>query len=620
MKWLNNISLKYKLIGLVLLVTIAVTVAGYSVIIIRYAKEQERKFQENVETNAMVLADYCVGPMSFNDSIETRNVLQRIKNLPHIISARVYDKNARLFSEYITDSTFLANIDDQIETETIRKSIKYKNLEYGTIVLVASKENISAEITSFMLSNAGWILFLLLLGSIAAYRLQFLITRPLAQLAKTSKRISYEADYSIRLQREGKDEIAMVYHAFNDMVRQIEKRDEVRNAVELRLQKAKEEAVRADQLKTSFLTNMSHEIRTPMNAILGFTNLMMEEELSKKQEKEYLKVINESGATLLNLVNDILDISKIESGELSIAEGVCDINALFSELFVSFNEIKSQKKKAHLELYINNPHNYKNLLLKTDPFRLRQVLVNLIGNAIKFTDSGYIEYGLKEHNDTLTFYVKDTGIGIESSHKVEIFKRFRKIDDKKTRLYRGAGLGLAISQDIVNLLGGEIKVDSNPGEGSIFSFSLPKKLVEKEKISETKNKNPEIRDLNLMGKTVLIAEDETTNFKFLNQLLQKYNATIIWARDGQEAINQVLKQKTDLILMDIKMPVIDGYEATRQIKKQFPELVIIAQTAYASTDVKEKCKMAGCDYFLAKPIKASELIKTLKQASIPPKP
>jgi len=618
MKWINNISLRYKLIGLVLLVTIAVTFAGYAVIIVRFANEQERKFQSNVETNAILLADYCVGPMSFNDSIETRKVLQRIENLPHIISAQVYDKNGNLFSEYISDIAFDDISYEAIETEEVKETINYKNNDYGTIVLLASKENISSEITSFMLSNAGWILFLLLLGSFAAYRMQFVITRPLASLAMASKRISQEADYSIRLHREGKDEIATVYNAFNNMLRQIEKRDEARNAVELKLQKAKEDAERADQLKTSFLTNMSHEIRTPMNAILGFTNLMLEEHLTPKQEEEYLKVINESGATLLNLVNDILDISKIESGELSIADGICDINALFSDLFVSFNEIKSQKKKAHLELYINNPLNHKKILLKTDPFRLRQVLVNLLNNAIKFTDSGHIEYGLKENDDILIFYVKDTGIGFDNSHINEIFKRFRKIDDEKTRLYRGAGLGLAISQDIVTLLGGKFHVESEPGEGSVFSFSLPKILAEKQDFPDKKDDSSKT-DLDLMGKTVLIAEDEPNNFKFLNQLLQKYNATIIWARDGQEAINQVERQKTDLILMDIKMPVLDGFEATKRIKEQYPEMIIIAQTAYASTEVMRKCKTAGCDYFVSKPIKKSELISTLKQASVHPK-
>ncbi len=614
MNWLNNISVKHKLIGLVIIVTIAVTLAGYSVITLRFAKEQERKFQSNIETNTLLMADYCIGPMSFNDSIETHNILKRIENLPEILSATVFDENNNVFVQYIADSTYSANA-DQTEIEKVRKEIQFKNIHYGWIEIAASRENITEEITSFMISNAGWLLLILIIGTIAAYRLQFVITRPLAKLSETSRRVSQEADYSIRLQREGKDEIAVLYNAFNNMLRQIEKRDEARNIVEKNLQDAKEKAERADNLKTSFLTNMSHEIRTPMNAILGFANLMIEEDLPPQQQKEYLKVIHESGSSLLNLVNDILDISKIEAGELTIAEGICDVNAMFRELFVSFNEIKQQKKKSHVELLISNPFKNENLLVKTDPYRIRQVMMNLIGNAIKFTDSGFIEYGINEKNGELVFFVKDTGIGIDKNHQKEIFKRFRKIDEEKSRLFRGAGLGLAICQDIVRLLGGDITVDSTPGKGSEFSFTIPKKLAEKAEHIEQEQPAVDEMRINLNGKTIVIAEDESNNFKFLNQLLQRFNATIIWARDGEEAISQVSKQKTDLVLMDLKMPKVDGYEATRRIKKVYPEMIIVAQSAYTSSEDVEKCYDAGCDYYISKPINIKELIATLKKVT-----
>ncbi len=614
MSWLNNISVKHKLIGLVLFVTTAVTLAGYSVITLRFAKEQERKFQSNIETNTLLLADYCIGPMSFNDSIETHNVLKRIENLPEIMSATVYDENNNIFVLYVADSA--SNLEaDQSSFEKVRKEIKFRNIHYGWIEVTASRENISREIAAFMASNAGWLLLILFVGTLAAYRLQFVITRPLAKLSDTSRKISQEADYSIRLQREGKDEIAVVYNAFNNMLRQIEKRDEARNIVEKNLQEAKEKAERADQLKTSFLTNMSHEIRTPMNAILGFANLMIEEDLPPQQQKEYLKVIHESGSSLLNLVNDILDISKIEAGELTIAEGVCDVNTMFRELFVSFNEIKQQKKKSQVELLISNPFKNDRLLIKTDPYRVRQVLMNLIGNAIKFTDNGFIEFGINEKNGELLFYVKDTGIGIDKNHQKEIFQRFRKIDEEKSRLFRGAGLGLAICQDIVRLLGGDISVESTPGKGSVFSFTLPKRLVEsKEHITKKQPVSDEMK-INLNGKTIVIAEDESNNFKFLNQLLQRFNATIIWARDGEEAVSQVSKQKTDLVLMDLKMPKVDGYEATRRIKKAFPDMVIVAQSAYTSPEDVEKCYDAGCDYYISKPINIKELIATLKKVT-----
>lgn len=614
MTWLNNISFKNKLIGLVVIITTSVTLAGYSVIIFRFAGEQERKFIENANTNAMLLADYCVGPMSFNDSIETINVLSRIENLPEIISATVYDLDSTIFAKYTVTKHANLGVVDNRYWHVVTEDITYKQLSYGKIVIVASREHVSSEITNFIITNGGWLLFLLFLGIFAAYRMQFIIVRPLSRLMEASKRISQEADYSIRLQRDGKDEIAAVYAAFNNMLEQIEKRDEARNEVELNLQKAKERAERADYLKTSFLTNMSHEIRTPMNAILGFTTLLIEEDLPIQQRKEYLKVINESGNTLLNLVNDILDISKIEAGQLTIAETQCDINELFEELQLSFNEIKTQNKKSHLKIIANNPYSNRALLIITDPFRLKQVLINLIGNALKFTDEGNVEFGVHLTENNIEFYVKDTGIGISQEHLDDIFQRFRKIDEEKSRLYRGAGLGLAICKDIVRLLGGEISVESELGKGSIFRFTLPLKIAEnKRRNGKHIDTSSELPRLDLTGKTILVAEDEPNNFKFLNQLLQRYNATIVWAHNGEDALKQIAEQTFDLVLMDLKMPKVDGYEATRIIKTLHPGLSIIAQTAYTNIEEVNKCYDAGCDFYLSKPIQMKELEKVFRK-------
>lgn len=613
MKWLNNVSLKNKLIGLVISVTATVTIAGYSVIIFRYAAEQERKFVENVNTSAVLLADYCVGPMSFNDSIETVNVLSRIDNLPELVSAKVYTSDSMLFAKYsVTKHGSRWAYDDRL-WHTASEEIVYKDIIYGYILLVASRENVSSEIASFIITNSGWLLFLLLIGIFAAYRMQFFIVRPLTRLMEASKRISNEADYSIRLQRSGKDEISAVYAAFNNMLEQIEKRDEARNEVELNLQAAKERAERADYLKTSFLTNMSHEIRTPMNAILGFTTLLIEEDLPLQQRKEYLKVINESGNTLLNLVNDILDISKIEAGQLSITEAPCDVNELFDELLISFNEIKAQNKKTHLELISSKPDVASPFVILTDPFRLKQVMVNLIGNALKFTDKGTIEFGAKVDEQTVEFYVKDSGIGISKEHLEDIFQRFRKIDEEKSRLFRGAGLGLAICRDIVKLLGGGVYVDSELGTGSTFRFSLPLKIDYESKKNDSRKETVEqIPNIDLTGKIILVVEDEPNNFKFLNQLLQRYNATIVWAQNGEDAIKKTSEHNFDLVLMDIKMPKIDGYEATRIIKTLYPRLSVVAQTAYTNSEEVNKCYNAGCDYYLSKPIQLRALEKIFR--------
>jgi signal transduction histidine kinase len=612
MSWLHNISLKNKLIGLVVIVTTVVIVIGYAVVLVRFAKEQERKFQNTLNTTVSLFADYCVGPLSFNDSVETQKALDKIQNLPDYISASVYTDQNDLFAHFEKSD----NLDEVSKYDTVRSDIKHDKY-LGWIQIVASRQNISEEIDQFALSNGGWLLLLLLIGAIAAYRLQFVITRPLAKLTEVSRKISLEADYSIRLERGGNDEISYVYRAFNQMLHQIQKRDEARDLVQQHLQEAKERAERADQLKTSFLTNMSHEIRTPMNAILGFTNLLIEDDLPKDQQDEYLKVINESGNSLLNLVNDILDISKIEAGEMTFAEGVCNLNDLFRELQISFNEIKSQKEISEVDIVIDNPWQTRNIDLITDPYRLRQVFVNLIGNALKFTDKGYVTFGLAEETeDFFKFYVKDTGIGIEKELQQEVFKRFQKADGQKNRLYRGAGLGLAISKDIIKMLGGEISVESTLNVGSTFYFTLPNKVaIGETKVSARKAEsgNGELK-IDLTGKTILVAEDEQNNFMYLNRILQRFNATIIWARDGEEAVMQVNKQNMDLILMDIKMPNKNGYEAAQEIKSKHPKMVIIAQTAYVSDNEVESCRKAGCDYYLSKPINIKDLVSTIKKA------
>lgn len=613
MSWLNRISLRSKLIGLVLIVTVSVILIGYSVILVRFANEQERKFQNTLSTIAGLLSEYCVGPVSFNDSIETRDVLKRIESLPEFVSASVYDDKKRLFAQY-TDSSALR--EDLRVYDTIRGNIQYNDYYYGHIQIIASRENITQEINHFALSNGGWLLLLLLIGAFAAYRMQFVITRPLEKLTEVSRKISIDADYSIRLERDGNDEISYVYRAFNQMLQQIQKRDEARDEFQKNLQEAKERAERADHLKTSFLTNMSHEIRTPMNAILGFTSLLIEENLPKESQNEYLKVINESGNSLLNLVNDILDISKIEAGEMTFSEEMCNINDLLKELQMSFDEIKNQRELSNVEIIISNPWQEKNLNIVTDPYRLRQVFVNLIGNALKFTDSGSVTFGIAEATQKqITFFVKDTGIGIEKKLQEDIFKRFQKLDGKKTRLYRGAGLGLAISKDIVEMLGGSIIVESLPDVGSTFYFTIPYRIVTAQEIKQKEIKTTiENIELDLSGKKILVAEDEPNNFMYINRLLQRFNATIIWARDGQEAISQISQQEIDLVLMDIKMPNVDGYEATRWIKSKYPNKVIIAQTAYVSNNEVEKCKSAGCDYYLSKPINIKDLSETIKKA------
>jgi len=388
-----------------------------------------------------------------------------------------------------------------------------------------------------------------------------------------------------------------------------------RKIIEENLRSAKEKIEESDKLKTAFLSNLSHEVRTPMNAIIGFSELLMNSNISAEQKEKYLIHITNSGNVLLNLIDDIIDVAKIQSGQLSIKKTRMDINHLLFEIFSSYVQLCKSKKGDDVELILNQTDKASTLKIYTDPLRLRQIFTNLLSNALKFTDKGYIEFGYiyDESSDVkpITFYVKDTGIGLSSKHKDLIFDRFFKIEDDNLRLYRGAGLGLSIAKSLVNLLGGEIWVESEQGQGSVFYFTIPNTDCQKSTSNESVVN--EIIDFeNWKSKHILIAEDEDINFIFIEELLNKYNLNIIRAKNGLEAVEYVQSNKeVDLILMDIKMPMMDGYKATELIKGISNKIPIVAQTAYALAGEKEKILDAGCDDYIAKPIKQSNLVKIL---------
>ena len=382
------------------------------------------------------------------------------------------------------------------------------------------------------------------------------------------------------------------------------------------LEIAKEKAEESDKLKSAFLANMSHEIRTPMNAIIGFSSLINDPELSTEHKDELSNYISNNCDSLLRLIDDIIDLSKIESEQLDLQNSNCFVAEVINDLFKVFEEKKLMLNKSDVKLITNIPDEYKNITVHTDCLRLKQVLSNLTDNALKFTDVGSIEFGYllinSNDNPKLKFYVKDTGIGMSEQQQKEIFNRFSKIENSKKKLYRGTGLGLAISKYLIELLGGEIWVESKKDIGSIFYFTVP--FI---KLAKNDNNNKIIQTsmipntFNWSNKTILIAEDEESNYRYLEMVLNKTKANIVWAKDGIEAINLWKEHEPDLILMDIKMPSMDGLEATREIKKTHPEIPIIAQTAYAMENDERLSLEAGCNSYLSKPIKATKLIETL---------
>jgi signal transduction histidine kinase len=382
---------------------------------------------------------------------------------------------------------------------------------------------------------------------------------------------------------------------------------------------AKEKAEQSDKLKSAFLANLSHEIRTPMNAIMGFSQLLSMHAVSESEKKDFVGLILINSQHLLNMINEIIDISRIEAGEMLIENNACNLNRILQSLINQYEEQKNLLGKGHLVIKLNNSKLSSELIINSDEHKIRQIIINLIENALKFTDEGFIELGCyipsEKDSSEVIIYLKDSGIGISEDAKDFIFERFRKVENSSNeKLYRGAGLGLTISKKLVEILGGKIWLESKLDEGSTFFFTLPivkPVVIEKNILTKKIEKNiPAQWD----DKHVLVAEDELMNYKYIEKVLSKTNVNLIWARNGKETCDMFENHKNiDLILMDIRMPIMDGYEATKRIKKINQKIPIIAQTAYALDYEKEEILKAGCDDYISKPYSDKDLLAIIEK-------
>jgi signal transduction histidine kinase/DNA-binding response OmpR family regulator len=392
---------------------------------------------------------------------------------------------------------------------------------------------------------------------------------------------------------------------------QLEIQERERTEEELRY--AKEAAESGARAKTEFLANMTHEIRTPLNAIVGMTYLLMDSGLTA-QERERIKIVDSAAQTLLLLVNDVLDLSKIEAGKLDLEEIDFDIIAILSET-EALLEARARDKSLLLTRFVSDavPR-----LLRGDPNRLRQILLNLGNNAIKFTDRGEISIRVDLHEQlngqlVLHFAVSDTGIGIPA-HKLDaIFDRFSQADASTTRRYGGTGLGLAISSQLARAMGGDISVDSEPGKGSTFHFTARFRLGESTHAADAAATSQMMAMTDFTDTRVLLAEDNVFNQAVAVEVLRKLGCKVVVASNGREAVEAFDSQRFDIILMDVQMPEVDGFEATRMIRARETSgrVPIVAQTAHAFSEDRKRCLDAGMDEFISKPIIVSELMKVL---------
>ena len=380
---------------------------------------------------------------------------------------------------------------------------------------------------------------------------------------------------------------------------------------EKELIRAKEKAEESDRLKTAFLANMSHEIRTPMNGILGFTKMIDNKGLSDEKRKQFIEYIHSSGNQLLTIINDIIDISKIEAGQLKFIKSDVNLNKLIDDLFTRFESEKSAQNISDLKLQCSKGFSNDKSFIFIDEARLKQVISNLLYNAIKFTDKGIVQFGYKlKDNSNLLFYVKDTGIGISKDKQNIIFERFRQEDESFTRKFGGTGLGLAISKSIIELMGGQIWVDSRKNKGAAFYILLP---YEPSKIvCENSNLYNAEMEYNWKDKTILVVEDDLMGSEYLKEIMEHTQINILLAENGIDGIEMCKnKPEINVILMDLRLPKMDGYTAITEIRKIRPKIPIIVQTANAMPEDKLRAEKAGSNDFLTKPLNRIELLKTI---------
>jgi len=365
-------------------------------------------------------------------------------------------------------------------------------------------------------------------------------------------------------------------------------------------------AEEGDRLKSAFLQNMSHEIRTPMNGIIGFAELLQIPNLRKEKVEYYSKIIIKSSNNLLSIVDDILEFSMIEAELVQLNETLTHINGMIAN---SIDTYWVESEAKGINLVFENEKNTETLYAYLDSMKITKILNSFINNALKFSNQGSISIGVRQENNELEFYVKDNGIGIDKKEHEKVFERFYQVDLSSTRTYGGTGLGLSICKGFVDIMGGKIGVESALGQGSRFYFRIPYNAVNRN-IEKQASKVA----ANQQEPTILVVEDESTNYLFLFEILKNHHYNMIHAFNGEEAIKKCREISTiDLVIMDVKMPVMNGYEAAEEIKKFRPQLPIIIHTAYASTEDRMRALSVGCDDYIAKPVKPANMVKIIEK-------